>query len=321
MEGENGAESGEPPDRIGQEDLSILFDETSSQQHSDDVLLVAESYFEEYERRGFGEHLAEIFHENTKNSMKNNEDATIRSAQKFNESDLYKYVVSRSPDRSENPTVELPEPDPPDMSISDALARRRSRRNLSGEPISLEALSTLLRYSLGVNREAPIGLEAPNGEPIEQGFRTYPSGGALYPVEIYLLIVGVDDLAPGVYYYKPEEHVLRVLKEDPDIEQAIGETFTALDQLDPRDAAVTLVFTSVFWRAMAKYGPRGYRYILQESGHMAQNVHLVAEAMDLAATPNGGMMEHHLDPYLDLDGVNESSLYSITIGKEDHHHE
>lgn len=289
-------------------------EETQSQRPFDRQLNVGPSFFEEYRARGFSENMAEMFHENTKNSLMHNRSVAFYSIQKFNETDAYQFVLSRTPDYPNKPTVELPDPDLPERSIAELLEARRSRRDFSGRPMPLADLSSLLHYSFGTTREVQMPLEEPNGDRTTLNRRTYPSAGGLYPVEIYMLVTNVDEVPPGVYYYKPEAHALRILKEDPEIEETIPDCFASMDVLDPREAAVTVVFASVFWRALAKYGPRGYRFILQESGHMAQNALLVAEAYGFSASPNGSFEEHALDSYLGMDGVNESSIYTISIG-------
>lgn len=308
-------DNNETSQQIEQEDLWEISNQTGNLRHNDDELIVGKSYFTEYSEREFGQNIAEAFHENTKNSLLPVEWSTTRSAQIFNESDEFTYVIGRSPDYTEYSTVELPERASLDLSLEAALMRRQTRRELSGESISLQELATFLGYSFGVNRRDPKFFEGPDGETAELAWRTYPSGGRLYSVEPYLLITNVDGLTSGIYYYKPEKHVLRLLKEDPKIESEIEEAFANIEALNPTHAAVTVVFAAMFWRAMAKYGPRGYRYILHEAGHMAQNAQLVAEALELCSAPNAGVREHSLDTYLGLDGVNESSMYSVVIGR------
>ena len=71
-----------------------------------------------------------------------------------------------------------------------------------------------------------------------------------------------------------------------------------------------------FWRSRFKYGQRGYRFALLEAGHLAQNVLLAAEALDLGAAPIGGFYDRQLAEFLEIDGVNEGPLYVIPIGSK-----
>ena len=80
--------------------------------------------------------------------------------------------------------------------------------------------------------------------------------------------------------------------------------------------AVALVVTAMLWRSRFKYGQRGYRFALLEAGHLAQNVLLASEGLDLAAVPVGGFYDRRLAALLAIDGVNEVPLYVLPIGSK-----
>ncbi|PSP79211.1 nitroreductase [Halobacteriales archaeon QS_1_68_20] len=159
--------------------------------------------------------------------------------------------------------------------------------------------------------------EEDDEDPVTQSFRAYASAGGLYPVENYLLVMnGGPDLPCGTYYYVPEKHGIRVLDLDPDLADKRDELFSlSTEIIDVSDASVVFALTGAFWRAMAKYGPRCYRYIMQESGHLAQNTLLTAEAMNLAAIPLAGFKDHGVNDHLGIDGINEAVIYTVAIGK------
>ena len=56
----------------------------------------------------------------------------------------------------------------------------------------------------------------------------------------------------------------------------------SLRQMWMSRAPVTFVITAEYGRITSKYGKRGIRYALIESGHLGQNIFLQAEAMGLA---------------------------------------
>ena len=64
-----------------------------------------------------------------------------------------------------------------------------------------------------------------------------------------------------------------------------------------------------------KYGERGYRFMLLEAGHIAQNALLAANALGLGACPFGGFIDDDLDRLLGIDGLDEVSLYLIGVGR------
>lgn len=63
-----------------------------------------------------------------------------------------------------------------------------------------------------------------------------------------------------------------------------------------------------------KYGPRGYRYVLEEAGHLSQNLMLVAAATELGSLPIGGFRDQLLNELLTVDGVNEAAVYGTILG-------
>lgn len=206
------------------------------------------------------------------------------------------------------PFVELPEPVSPDLALGEAIAKRRSRRSFGPDPVSLRGLSTLLNAAYGVTQE----LETEFGP---RHVRSVPSGGALYPLEVYPVVRNVAGLAQGLYHYDPLRAGLEVLHEGP-TEDRLGELMIPLPGIP--DVAATcglIVFAAgIFWRTRFKYGQRGYRWTLIEAGHIGQNVVLASEGLGLSALPYGGFWDRKVDDFLGLDGVNESVVYSLAVG-------
>src|SRR5205814_8594525 len=119
-----------------------------------------------------------------------------------------------------------------------------------------------------------------------------------------------DGAPPGLYHYGPLDHLLEQLRDGE--QDGLADALVFRDLLD--GCAVVLVVTAMFWRTRFKYGLRGYRFALIEAGHLAQNVLLAATALRLPAVPVGGFYDRRLDDFLAVDGVDESSLYSVFVG-------
>jgi len=84
--------------------------------------------------------------------------------------------------------VRLPQPRyDSDVSLEEALLRRRSVRHYTGE--QLWEVSQLLWAAQGITAD--------------WGGRTAPSAGATYPLETYLVVGDVEGLEEGVYKYNP----------------------------------------------------------------------------------------------------------------------
>jgi SagB-type dehydrogenase family enzyme len=204
--------------------------------------------------------------------------------------------------------IELPAAAPgAEEPVLEVLRRRESARRFGGGPISLEDVATVLTSSYGVNRDN-------TDTAYPRPFRMVPSGGALYPLELYLYAGRVDGLAPGLYHVDSEAASLALLQ-GGELDQAVAALFVQSDLV--ADAAAVLFVTAVFFRSTFKYGARGYRFVLLEAGHLAQNALLAATASGLAATPLGGFFDRDVDRFLSLDGVEESIVYAVALGTTD----
>jgi SagB-type dehydrogenase family enzyme len=110
-----------------------------------------------------------------------------------------------------------------------------------------------------------------------QGYRTAPSAGACYPLELYLVAGAVQGLESGVYRYEPRGH--RLVKAGSG-DQRKDLARAALSQAWVQEAAAVVVFAAVYERTTQKYGKRGIRYVHMEVGHAAENLFLQADALD-----------------------------------------
>ncbi len=200
--------------------------------------------------------------------------------------------------RANRVIVKLPEPVfEGAMSVEKALAVRRSVRNYSHRPLTLAELSQLLW--------AAQGLSSP------RGLRTTPSAGALYPLEIYIMVASVNQLASGIYKYDCRKHLLLKTGES-DIR---AELFDAgLRQGAIKNAPVIMIICAVYERITAKYGERGIRYTYMEAGHAAQNVYLQAESLGLATVAIGAFHDSQVKQIIHMMKT-EQPLYLIPIGK------
>lgn len=195
--------------------------------------------------------------------------------------------------------IELPEPRyKSSVSIEETLLKRRSTRDYTGEPLTLQEVSQLLWAAQGVTSP--------------RGYRTAPSAGALYPLEVYVVVGDVEELSEGVYKYRPQKHQLaKVMAGDKRSEL----TRAALGQTWVKDAAADIVVTAVYERTTSKYGERGIMYVHMEAGHTAQNLCLQAAALDLGVVTVGAFRDDQVKDILGLP-VDEQPLYIIPVGRK-----
>jgi SagB-type dehydrogenase family enzyme len=204
------------------------------------------------------------------------------------------------PPSSEQPAViNLPEPQyDSDVSIEQSFLNRRSIRSYTGEPLTLREVSQLLWAAQGIT------------DP--RGFRTAPSAGALYPLEVYLVAGDVEDLTSGVYRYEPDGHQLaRIIDGDKRAELADA----ALAQSCVKEGAISIVFAAVYERTTVKYGEGGIRYVHMEAGHAGQNLCLQATAMGLGVVTVGAFHDEQVSKLLNLP-QDEKPLYIIPVGRK-----
>lgn len=202
-------------------------------------------------------------------------------------------------------TLDLPEPSLPELSLGEAIRTRLSCRRFLDSPMELADLGSLLHAAYGVLGSVELG-----GEFLE---RPVPSGGGLYPLELYVLAQGVRDLPGGAYHYVPIGHRLEFVHPHTLPKLLTSEMFLGQPYLI--EAAAIVVITAVVERSLWKYEDRGYRYILLEAGHVAQNLNLCASAMGLASLNLGGFFDEDVMGLLRLDQDQEIVVYGVAVGR------
>ena len=115
---------------------------------------------------------------------------------------------------------------------------------------------------------------------------------------------------PGLYHYAPASNSLELIRELDAAQELARICYTAA----LAKSAAVIALTGISLKSRLKYGERGYRFMLLEAGHIAQNALLAANALELGACPFGGFIDDDLDQLLGIDGLDEVSLYLIAIG-------
>jgi len=204
------------------------------------------------------------------------------------------YVVAQV---SESTTVALPAPDiTGDKFLEQLLQERRSVRDYKKSRLSLAHVGQLLWAAQGITDA--------------KGFRTAPSAGALYPLELYIVVSNVDTLSEGIYHYNPKSHQLKIIREG-EFSKVLARA--AYGQSSVREAAAVFVFTAVYERTTLKYSKRGERYVHIEIGHAAENMFLQAQALDLGTVVIGAFYDDEMTDVLHLPS-NVSPLLLMPVG-------
>jgi len=160
--------------------------------------------------------------------------------------------------------------------IEVASVARRSARRLARAPMPLEQLATLLSYAY-----QPCLPQGPEG--------ALPQ--ALDPslLKTYIVVHDVPPLEPGVYYYVPTRHELRLVRTGAFRDESRQ---VCLDQDLGGDAAALVVHAADLSAAAARYGERAYRYLHLDAGHIGQRLNLGAVGLQIGASGIGGFYDN-----------------------------
>jgi SagB-type dehydrogenase family enzyme len=190
-------------------------------------------------------------------------------------------------------------PEPPSASegcLHAILKDRRTTRAFAAQPVSLVEVARVLWAAQGITSPG--------------GFRTAPSAGALYPLELHLLAGDVEGLPPGHYRYEPAQRALKAVHAG-DMRHLVAKA--ALKQEWIAEAPAIVVVTAIDSRTTGKYGPRGVRYVHMEVGHASQNLLIEAVALGLGGAVVGAFDDADLKRLLRLPGE-EHPLAILPVG-------
>jgi SagB-type dehydrogenase family enzyme len=180
--------------------------------------------------------------------------------------------------------------------LETTIYNRRSQREYQDIAISLVDLGQILWATQGVTSQ--------------EGFKTAPSAGALYPLEVYVVVTKAESLEMGIYRYLPANHSLRLERAGAFREQLYD---ASLRQQLVLNAPVSIIITSVWERITGRYGSRGIIYGYLEAGHAGQNLLLQATALNLAVTGIAAFEDDRIKSILGL-AQGEDPLYLFAFG-------
>ncbi len=200
----------------------------------------------------------------------------------------------------ESVLIPLPKPRYTGNELLEIIRRRRSIREYSSVPLSLNELSVILWSGYGCLDEYC-------------NRRTVPSAGATYPSILYVFVrsEGVEELEAGIYRYMEYRHALELVKKG---DYSIELYRACLSQEWVLEAPVNIVIVAEPEKTTSWYGDRGYRYIYIEAGHISQNIYLVASMLGLGTVAIGAFYDEVIKELIGLP-KNYMVLYVMPIGK------
>ncbi|MFJ4836657.1 SagB/ThcOx family dehydrogenase [Streptomyces sp. NPDC088746] len=182
---------------------------------------------------------------------------------------------------------------------------RRTHRDFTGAPVSLETLATLLAVVFG-----PVDfIDCGRGALYR---RTSPQGGSRQELDAYVGVLGVSGLSPGWYHYNGLQHALELLSEGLTPAEAAR---LCADQSWAARPAFLVVLAARLERMSVKYPtPRAYRVCLLDAGHLGQTFALTATALGLGPAQTGAFRDSAVADRCGLDNTGHTPLYVLAAG-------
>jgi SagB-type dehydrogenase family enzyme len=193
--------------------------------------------------------------------------------------------------------ITLPEPKI-DVSfpLTKAILSRRSARTYKDKSLTLEQVSQLLWAAQGITSQ--------------DGLRAAPSAGALYPMEVYIVVGKVEQLDAGVYKYNCKSHSLSLIKKGDSRSEL---SLAALGQSSVSNGMIDIVICGIYERTQIKYGSRAKQYVHMEAGHISQNIYLTGVMLGLGTVAVGAFDDEAVKKIVAAQS-NEQPLYIMPVG-------
>lgn len=252
----------------------------------------------------------ELFHESTKNNKGNRAKFGGRINAYLN---LPRFIIEQVNNQKRyllKEKIALLDSKEIKLSVKEMFKKRKSERDFEQCSLEISDISTIFDLAIKVNRISKVSI-LPNETLC---FRPYPSGGGLYPIELYIIANDIRGLERGTYHYNATSHSLSLLKLDVKNDE-LSEILMDVDEQFVNSVGAILILTAVLQRSTTKYGDRGYRYTLLEAGHLAQNISLAATSIEVANLAWGGYDDDALSEYVGIDCVNEPVVHMMFLGK------
>ncbi len=208
----------------------------------------------------------------------------------------------------------LPEGTPLSAPLGDVVQRRRSQRTFTGEPMTLADLAALVRCAAGVTAEQQV-------TSLQETSHTYrlracPSGGGLYPIDLYCAALAVQGLERGCYLYRPVSDTLTQVGKQ-DMPEHLLHCFAIPDTelLTMSRASALFLIAGHPWRSMRKYGTRGMRFLFHEAGAMSEQIHLSAGALGLGSFDCASLYDDEVHEVMGWDGLFQTLIHCLIVGQ------
>lgn len=215
-------------------------------------------------------------------------------------------------ERAGSRELKLPQGVKLQIGLGEAIGRRRSVRSYTGDVMDFDYLAALIQSAMGVTCYATVDLMGAGEATLR--FRAAPSGGGVYPIDLYLASLKVKGLDIGIYRYNPLKDTLIHLGEPSDVDNLLRSFGVSDDQISLSRANAVFLLVGHPWRSMRKYGNRGLRFLFIEAGTITENMHLATTALGFGSVDCASVYDDEVHEALNLDGLYQTLLHTVIVG-------
>jgi SagB-type dehydrogenase family enzyme len=225
-------------------------------------------------------------------------------------------VANRDREEDERDLIALPPFENVRAPLGPTLRGRRSVRHYSGKTLTLKELSTLLFHADGVSGRLHVTNmreTATFGKDQHVDLRTAASGGGLYPVDLFLVALNVEQLAPRAYLYLPKQHALKPVGPSGPLPEV--RRLAQFGELEVEKASFLLGYVYNVFENTRKYGEAGLGFAFIEAGAIAAHLHLMCTALGLGSCDVGSFVKNRFEPLFEADGLSRHMIHLTVVGK------
>lgn len=199
-----------------------------------------------------------------------------------------------------------------DWTLKQALLQRKTCRSFLTKPVTLDDVSTLLYHSLGYLKERENDTNDLTPDMLKAR-RSSPSGGGLNASEGYLYAYNVKNLDPGIYYYHPGAHALKLVSR---LKEPLGSLLQGQHFIDniPFGIFITSRLDKMWWKYRHS---QAYRIALLEVGHISQTIQLCATSFGLKTWITAALTESKIEKQINLSDYSEQVFLFVGAGHSD----
>mgnify|MGYP000411434079 CR=1 FL=1 len=198
------------------------------------------------------------------------------------------------------------------LSLDSLIQNRRSIKQYTGDSVSLAYVTSIVKAGVGITGESEVSIGKQTSTSLS--LKAAPSAGGLYPVELYIVSLNIDELEKGIYQYNSHEDCLVKIHQQETVHKLLNCFSVPEEAISIRRAGFICLLIGSAPKAMYKYGNRGLGFTLHEVGSISQNIHLAVASLGLGSVDCASYFSDEAHHVLHLDGLYKNLFHTVVIG-------